>query len=87
MDIAPGVYNMTNPGSVKTSNVVAMIRDAGLTNKEFRFFDTEEHFMALAAKTPRSNCVMDSSKALNAGLKMRSIEEVLRESLSTWIWA
>ena len=84
LNAAPGIYNVTNPGAVKTSEVAQMIQNAGLTKKEFRFFETEERFMALAAKTPRSNCVMDSSKALAAGLKLRPIEEVLRESLANW---
>ncbi|WP_149500027.1 sugar nucleotide-binding protein [Roseiconus lacunae] len=79
-----GLYNLTNPGAVTTSKVVEMIRDSGVCDKEFCFFEDEDEFMAKAAKTPRSNCVLDSSKAVAAGLPLRPIEIALRESLDTW---
>ncbi|TWT55986.1 sugar nucleotide-binding protein [Allorhodopirellula solitaria] len=79
-----GIYNLTNPGSVTTSEVVAMIREAGISNKDFRFFDSEEQFMQLAAKTPRSNCVLDSAKAVAAGLNLSPVREALRASLLDW---
>lgn len=79
-----GVYNLTNPGSVTTKQVVDMIVQHGLTDKRFSFFDTEEEFMQLAAKTPRSNCVLDSSKAIRAGLPLRPVEEALESSLQNW---
>lgn len=79
-----GIYNLTNPGSVTTSQVVQMIREAGLTDKKFQFFSTESEFMAKAAKTPRSNCVLDSSKALRGGLNLTPIEQLIRLTLSQW---
>lgn len=81
-----GLYNLTNPGSVTTSEVVAMIKQAGLSNKEFQFFDSEADFMSTAAKTPRSNCVLDSSKATRAGLKLTPIRDILASSLAQWVW-
>ena len=80
-----GIYNLTNPGSVTTSDVVKLIQAFGLTDKEFRFFESEASFMKLAAKTPRSNCVLDSSKALAAGLKLRPIEESIKSALGEWV--
>jgi len=80
-----GIYNLTNPGSVMTSEVVAMIRAAGLSDKEFRFFDTESDFMLRAAKTPRSNCVLDSSKALAAGLKLSPVRKAIQRALENWV--
>lgn len=79
-----GIYNLTNPGSVMTSEVVAMIQETGVCDKEVRFFDSEADFMAKAAKTPRSNCVMDSSKAINAGLKLTPIRDSLLHALQAW---
>ncbi|MFN5436942.1 MAG: sugar nucleotide-binding protein [Planctomyces sp.] len=79
-----GVYNMTNPGSVTTRDVVAMIRRHGLSRKEFRFFDSDEQFLQIAAKTPRSNCVLDSGKAIAAGLQLRPVQEALEWSLCRW---
>ena len=57
-----GTYNVTNPGRVTTREVVELIRHSGVCRKEFEFFASEEEFMSVAAKTPRSNCVLDSSK-------------------------
>jgi dTDP-4-dehydrorhamnose reductase len=79
-----GVYNLTNPGSVTTRRVVELIRESGVCRKDFDFFENETDFMANAAMTPRSNCVLDSTKAISAGLKLTQIEDSLRESLSNW---
>ncbi len=79
-----GIYNLTNPGSVFASDVVRLIHEAGIIDKQFRFFESEPEFMKLAAKTPRSNCVMDSSKAITAGLHLTPIIDSLRTSLENW---
>ena len=57
------------------------MREEGVAEKEFEFFEDEEHFMNKAAKTPRSNCVLDTSKAQKAGIGMRPVEEAIRESI------
>jgi dTDP-4-dehydrorhamnose reductase len=80
-EVEPGVYNMTNPGSVTTSQVTGWMREEGVTDKEFQFFEDEDQFMSKAAKTPRSNCVLDTSKADKAGIGMRPVEEAMRESM------
>ena len=80
-----GIYNLTNPGSVQTSQVVQWIQDAGICKKEFRFFESEDEFMQLAAKTPRSNCVLDSSKAVAAGLRLTPIRDSIFQALETWV--
>lgn len=80
-----GIYNLTNPGSLTTRQVVDIMRDSGFTTKAFDFFDSEDEFMSIAAKTPRSNCVLDSSKAASLGLKLSPIEESVRTALEKWI--
>lgn len=87
----PGVYNVTQPGAIKTSQVVQWIREEGERRKaagqsnpfpeDFEFFDSEEEFMRVAAKTPRSNCVMETGKLLAAGVEMTSAEEAVKRSL------
>jgi dTDP-4-dehydrorhamnose reductase len=79
-----GVYNLTNPGSVWTSDVTALMRSLGVTDREFKFFDNEAQFMAQAAKTPRSNCVLDSSKALAAGLQLSPVKDAVDRCLRAW---
>lgn len=84
-DVAFGIYNLTNPGSVTTEQVVELITRHGLSEKRFSFFGTEEEFMKNAAKTPRSNCVLDSSKALAAGLPLSPVEDALESAMSNWV--
>jgi dTDP-4-dehydrorhamnose reductase len=79
-----GIYNMTNPGSITTKEVVELIKESGVCRKEFQFFANEEEFMKIAAKTPRSNCVLDTTKLENAGLRMRPVREAIQEALKRW---
>ena len=79
-----GIYNVTNPGSVTTSQVVKMIQEAGVNDKQFQFFDNEADFMSKAAKTPRSNCVMDTKKLKSVGIHMRPVDEAVEWSLKNW---
>lgn len=80
-----GTYNLTNPGSVTTKEVVALIKRHGLSQKDFRFFDSEDQFMEMAAKTPRSNCVLDTSKAEQLKLPMRPVTEALEVAMTAWV--
>ncbi len=79
-----GTYNMTNPGSVTTREVVEIISRSGLTKKQFHFFKDEAEFNRLAAKTPRSHCVLDTSKLQQAGIRMTEIREALAMALKNW---
>jgi dTDP-4-dehydrorhamnose reductase len=80
-----GIYNVTNPGFVSSAQVVTMIQRILQPARAFKFWSDDAEFYAQAAKTPRSNCVMDVSKLLKAGVKMRPVEEALDAALTTWI--
>lgn len=80
-----GTYNLTNPGSVTTKQVVALIQKHRKLNRQFSYFADESEFMKVAAKTPRSNCVLDSSKAIAAGLPLLPVEEAIERALSNWV--
>ncbi len=84
MHLPYGVYNLTNPDSIRTSEVTELIQAAGLTDRRFQFFESESQFMSHAARTPRSNCVLDSSKALRAGLRLSPVREAICDCLSQW---
>lgn len=79
-----GTYNVTNPGHVTTREVVAAIKRAGVSNKEFSFFGSEDEFMQLAAKTPRSNCVMSSAKLAAVGIQMTEVHASVDQALRAW---
>jgi UDP-glucose 4,6-dehydratase len=84
-EVEPGIYNMTNPGAVTTRQVTEWMREEGVTDKQFKFFEDEEQFMSKAAKTPRSICVLDTTKAEKAGIGMRPVEEAMRESMQKMV--
>jgi len=79
-----GIYNVTNPGSVTTREVVDLILQSGVSQKKFEFFANESDFMQKAAKTPRSNCVLDSSKLLASGIVMREVHDAISLALKNW---
>lgn len=79
-----GIYNVTNQGFVTTRQVVALIEKFLKPNRKFEFWKDDKEFYQQAAKTPRSNCVMDISKLLGAGVKIRNVHEALEDSLKNW---
>jgi len=79
-----GAYNVTNPGFVTTKHVVQLIEKLLKPAKKFEFWASDEEFYKVAAKTPCSNCVMDITKLLAAGVKIRGVEEALEDSLKNW---
>jgi len=85
-----GTYNVTNPGSITTHEIVELIKKSALgkrlqaKGKEFSFFADEAEFMKIAAKTPRSNCVMNSRKITNSGIKMDEVHEAVEQALIHW---
>lgn len=79
-----GTYNVTNPGHVTTREVVDLITRSGVCTKQFKFFASEDDFMHKAAKTPRSNCVMDSSKLASVGIHLTEVHESVARALREW---
>lgn len=79
-----GTYNLTNPGYVTTREVVALLRRHLAPKRDFSFFTSDAEFYATAAKTPRSNCVLDSQKAIAAGARLPEVGEALEEAVTSW---
>lgn len=79
-----GIYNVTNPGAVSTRQVVEKIERNLKPNRKFGFWESDEEFYRVAAKTPRSNCIMDVSKLLSTGIQLRPVDEALEQSLQHW---
>jgi dTDP-4-dehydrorhamnose reductase len=79
-----GIYNVTNPGLVTTRQVVGLVEKFLQPGRRFEFWESDEEFYRVAARTPRSNCVLDVSKLLATGVKIRPVGEALEESLRNW---
>lgn len=79
-----GIYNVVNPGSITTREVVEKIQQRRMVSKEFNFFKDEAEFMRVAAKVPRANCVMSCDKLLKAGIPMTEIHDAVDWALDHW---
>lgn len=79
-----GIYNVVNPGYVSTREVVAAIRRVLKPARAFEFWADDAEFYRVAAKTPRSNCILDTTKLLATGVKIRPMDEALEDSLRNW---
>ena len=79
-----GTYNITNPGYISTREIVGKIQDFLQKKWVPEYWLNDDEFYRFGALTPRSNCILDSSKLLNASVKMRSVDEALEDALSKW---
>lgn len=79
-----GIYNVTNPGAISTRQVVALIEKILKPNRTFQYWKNDRHFYSSAAKALRSNCILDVSKLLATGVRLRPVADALRLSLEKW---
>jgi len=80
-----GVYNVVNPGYVSTREVVEKIREKLKPGWNPAFWQSDDEFYRFGAVTPRSNCILDTSKILKAGIRIRPVGEALDEALARWV--
>lgn len=81
-----GIYNVVNPGAIKTSEVAEAIRRSGLCDKQFQFFEDERDFLSTPGRVKRANCILSSEKLTRMGLGLRDIHEALDRTLRDWKW-
>lgn len=79
-----GIYNITNPGYVSTRQVAAAIQAFLRPGRTFEYWANDDEFYRTAAKTPRSNCILDGAKLMAAGVRVRGVQEALEASLRGW---
>ena len=80
-----GIYNVTNGGYVTTKQVVECMKKKFNLEKEFEYWEDDSEFYSKGATAPRSNCVMDNSKLLNTGIKMRHCMDAIEDSFDKWV--
>ncbi|MBU6410774.1 MAG: sugar nucleotide-binding protein, partial [Verrucomicrobia bacterium] len=79
-----GIYNVVNPGPVTSRQIVAMIQRILKPDRPFEFWKNDEEFYQAQARAPRSNCILDASKLLAAGVPMRPATDALADALQKW---
>jgi len=79
-----GIYNVTNPGAVVTRQVVEMIQRVLKPERRFEYWESDSEFYLYGVRALRSNCVLDVSKLLATGVRIRPVEKALEDSLRHW---
>jgi dTDP-4-dehydrorhamnose reductase len=79
-----GIYNVTNPGGISTRQIVERIARILQPARPFEFFSGDEEFYRTGVQAPRSNCILDTTKLLAAGVAMRPVAEAFEDALCQW---
>lgn len=79
-----GIYNVVNPGVITNQQVAELIHRFLQPDRRFEFWESADEFYRLGVRAPRSGCLLDVSKLLNAGVKMRPVAEAIEDSLRKW---
>jgi dTDP-4-dehydrorhamnose reductase len=77
-----GTYHVVNPGAVSGRQIAGMIQRKLKPGRSFEFWQSDEAFRA--GRAPRPNGILDASKLLAAGVRLRPLREALEDSLGKW---
>ncbi len=84
-EIPAGIYNVTNPGAISTTEVIEAMKRHGLTQKRFTFFHDEADFMAAPGRVQRASCELNTDKLSATGIQLQEIHESLEGTLKRWV--
>jgi dTDP-4-dehydrorhamnose reductase len=71
-----GIYNFTNPGVAKNSQIVQLLIDKGIRSSEIAFFSSTSETHSVM-RAPRSSCILDSTKIAALGFPLSDVHETL----------
>lgn len=78
-DLDFGTYNITNSGEVYAKDVVELCRKHKILKHEPEYITNDKLTSMVTA--PRSNCILNNKKALNAGLKLDDCISLVEASI------
>jgi dTDP-4-dehydrorhamnose reductase len=76
-----GIYNVTNPGAVTAHELIDGLQRVLKPAVRFKVGPPEEDPSRASSATPQSHCILDVTKLLKTGVKMRPVGEAVRDSL------
>jgi len=79
-----GIYNLNNPGYISTCEIINKIKKHLKPNWIPKFWKSDDEFYRFGACTPRSNCILNTSKILNKGEHLRPVEEAIQDAIAKW---
>ncbi len=65
-------------------HIVEMIQRSLTPEHHFEFFADDAEFYSQPGKALRSSCILDVTKLLRTGVKMRPVEDALSDALTHW---
>jgi dTDP-4-dehydrorhamnose reductase len=80
-----GTYNVVNPGAIRTQEVAQMLQKSLKPTRGLELLLYDDASCGHDEKEVRSDCILDASKILAAGVKMRNVREALQRSLLNWV--
>lgn len=78
-----GTYNICNPGSVLTSEILSKLAEAGLRKNSWEMYADHSAFLA-DHHTPRSACVLDTTKLGSCGITLPHVTESIERAIANW---
>ncbi len=76
-----GIYNITNPGAATRRHLADLMRRAGQLPRAWDFQSAQEEPARAGGRTPQSHCILDVSKLLAAGVRIRTLDEAWQDCL------
>lgn len=76
-----GAYNITNPGAVSIRQLVEGLQRFSSPPPRFHFGRPDQDPTLHPSATPQSHCILDVSKLLKTGVKMRPVAEAVKDCL------
>jgi dTDP-4-dehydrorhamnose reductase len=77
-----GIYNLTNPGAITTRHLAEMTQRILKLPRPLEFRRESDEPARAGGRAPQSHCILNVSKLLATGVKMRSLHEALEDSLN-----
>lgn len=79
-----GIYNVTNPGSIKHSDIMSWYQELVDPSHAYQLISTEQLYAEGLTKTGRSNCVLDTRKLESEGIILTSAKQAVRECMESY---
>jgi dTDP-4-dehydrorhamnose reductase len=76
-----GTYNMTNPGTVTTRQLAEDLHRAVKSNYPLTIAPPDQDPAGLDSEKPEAHCLLDVGKLQKAGVKIRPVQEALKDVL------
>lgn len=79
-----GIYNIVNPGPLRTRDIVQMIHRFLKPTRSFELLVYDAETTANIERSLRSDCILEVSKLLGLGIRLRTAKQALEKALQKW---